>query len=840
MIPNTITAVQYPGNGVSTIFPYPNKIFAATDLVVSLVNNATGAAAIQGFPTDYTVQGVDVDTGAQVTILPAPPAGYTLDIRSLTAMLQLTSIKNQGKFLPELHEEAFDRVTREIQDAVRRTYTYGIHGPDNETLAWPALPGPAGRKGFGLIFDSIFGLPALGAPSTITYTQSTLGQLLTPQTPNEFNKGIVPARTWYAEGHILRYGAMLDGIADDTVAIQTWLSLGGQLSFPLSATALITGQLTMISNTTITAAKGATITTATPDISILYATGKSNITITGLSLTQTVTSAAAYIGHVALLNCTDCRIENCTTDGYQWGAFYLDGCVRCYVIGNRITNSNTTTNDSADIILYRQCLYCYVAFNECFGTTGKTGVMVQDPYSLPQLTPFKNTVTHNKIGSHLAYGALLYLTARSALGGMNLVNAGSITAAGSAYTDGQYNGVAVSAVTGTGSGATANVTVAGGVVTAFYCATVGGNYADLDTVTVAAGLIGGTGSGFVFTLAVNTVCQALNTYNEISHNLIQDIVGSYLSGASGMGIYAVGAGLGGTKIIGNTVKNCCTGSSGGALAQAAVTVAGLPAFAGGVAVEVLGNLIGEQTQYQGLYLTGMQCPVVVTSGGITIPSTNTTGAALRITNCSNVTIGGGLSIVQAGSGQAILVQSLTNTSAKINFGTMQVVSAAGTPLLVSQSLGLGVPDFKLIGADISTTSVTPNGLSMSGVTDGIITGNKISVGNQAVIAASDCSGTVYESNVLKRLAGTVVVSFGGTGSLNVFGKSNRGVAANGAVVNGAAAGVMIELNGAAAPGVGTWAIGDRVNQTVPVVGQPKGWRCTVAGAPGTWVSEGNL
>jgi hypothetical protein len=44
----------------------------------------------------------------------------------------------------------------------------------------------------------------------------------------------------------------------------------------------------------------------------------------------------------------------------------------------------------------------------------------------------------------------------------------------------------------------------------------------------------------------------------------------------------------------------------------------------------------------------------------------------------------------------------------------------------------------------------------------------------------------------------------------------------------------------AAPTSGTWSVGDRVFNSVPSVGQPKGWLCTVAGTPGTWVSEGNL
>jgi hypothetical protein len=37
-----------------------------------------------------------------------------------------------------------------------------------------------------------------------------------------------------------------------------------------------------------------------------------------------------------------------------------------------------------------------------------------------------------------------------------------------------------------------------------------------------------------------------------------------------------------------------------------------------------------------------------------------------------------------------------------------------------------------------------------------------------------------------------------------------------------------------------WMPGDRVINSVPTVGQPKSWICTVAGTPGTWVSEGNL
>lgn len=39
---------------------------------------------------------------------------------------------------------------------------------------------------------------------------------------------------------------------------------------------------------------------------------------------------------------------------------------------------------------------------------------------------------------------------------------------------------------------------------------------------------------------------------------------------------------------------------------------------------------------------------------------------------------------------------------------------------------------------------------------------------------------------------------------------------------------------------GTWQLGDAVQNITPTVGQPKEWKCTAAGAPGTWVSTGNL
>lgn len=78
---------------------------------------------------------------------------------------------------------------------------------------------------------------------------------------------------------------------------------------------------------------------------------------------------------------------------------------------------------------------------------------------------------------------------------------GAITP-GSAYTNGTYSGVALTG--GSGSGATANITVAGGAVTAVTLVAPGTGYAVGNTLSATAASIGGTGSGFSIPVASMT------------------------------------------------------------------------------------------------------------------------------------------------------------------------------------------------------------------------------------------------------------------------------------------------------------------------------------------------
>lgn len=103
----------------------------------------------------------------------------------------------------------------------------------------------------------------------------------------------------------------------------------------------------------------------------------------------------------------------------------------------------------------------------------------------------------NRPGTQQWYISLSEVNFLNLTGGPLLT--GSITP-GSAYTNGTYAGVALTNLSSDGDGATADITVAGGLVTVVTIDTGGENYQPGDTLTALPASIGGTGSGFVYTV----------------------------------------------------------------------------------------------------------------------------------------------------------------------------------------------------------------------------------------------------------------------------------------------------------------------------------------------------
>lgn len=92
----------------------------------------------------------------------------------------------------------------------------------------------------------------------------------------------------------------------------------------------------------------------------------------------------------------------------------------------------------------------------------------------------------------------IHLIVKSPIGFTIQIQDGNIEAAGIGYTDGLYIAVPLLNLTGFGSGGTANVTVAGGIVTNFEIQDSGDGYVIDDMLTVNNIFLGGTGAGLVW------------------------------------------------------------------------------------------------------------------------------------------------------------------------------------------------------------------------------------------------------------------------------------------------------------------------------------------------------
>ncbi|MBC5790634.1 hypothetical protein [Providencia sp. JUb39] len=110
-----ISSNEYTGNGVTTDFDYKFRIFKASDLSVTTSDADGDNVVTLRLGTDYTVTGANKSAGGKV-ILPRPLADkHKISIARDIPITQETSFRNQGKFLAETHEDAFDYLTMIIQ-----------------------------------------------------------------------------------------------------------------------------------------------------------------------------------------------------------------------------------------------------------------------------------------------------------------------------------------------------------------------------------------------------------------------------------------------------------------------------------------------------------------------------------------------------------------------------------------------------------------------------------------------------------------------------------------------------------------------------------------------------
>ncbi len=102
----------------------------------------------------------------------------------------------------------------------------------------------------------------------------------------------------------------------------------------------------------------------------------------------------------------------------------------------------------------------------------------------------------------------VHLVLKGPLDFVTQLSEGTITEAGTLYTDGAYLAIPFINVSSLGSEGTANITVAGGIVTAVTLVDAGYGYRIGDVLSVENTLMGGTGSGFLWT--VDNVTDSLD------------------------------------------------------------------------------------------------------------------------------------------------------------------------------------------------------------------------------------------------------------------------------------------------------------------------------------------
>lgn len=105
---------EYTGNGVTTDFDYRFRVFTEEQLAVSIVDLSENITPLT-LNTDYTVTGAGTRSGGKIKLIMPLAINWRINIERDLQRTQETDIRNQGNFFPEVHEDAWDKLTMLIQ-----------------------------------------------------------------------------------------------------------------------------------------------------------------------------------------------------------------------------------------------------------------------------------------------------------------------------------------------------------------------------------------------------------------------------------------------------------------------------------------------------------------------------------------------------------------------------------------------------------------------------------------------------------------------------------------------------------------------------------------------------
>ena len=122
-ITTTTSTRSFSGDASTTVFAYNYKILDDDEIQV-IIRAATGAETVKEKGTHYTVSGVGVPSGGNITFGTAPANTETVVLRRSTPQTQSVDLVENDPFTAETVEGAFDRsviLAQELQEQVDRS-----------------------------------------------------------------------------------------------------------------------------------------------------------------------------------------------------------------------------------------------------------------------------------------------------------------------------------------------------------------------------------------------------------------------------------------------------------------------------------------------------------------------------------------------------------------------------------------------------------------------------------------------------------------------------------------------------------------------------------------------
>lgn len=532
------------------------------------------------------------------------------------------------------------------------------------------------------------------------------------------------------------FGAVGDGSTNDAAALQLWLNAGAgqEIRLPKPASAYkVNSTLTISDNTRITGDLGAKIVTADSTISILSATSKSGVEVSGITFEYTSVGSTGLVAAIKFDTCTNCKAINNNFVNASWGGVFLTNSISCEVRGNYFSGTAGSHQDSNDIAVYNNSNRNLVTGNFCY-TANSHGVFHQGPGTT---VPQHNTITNNDVVGKAGYGILAY----------------QVTAA--------------------------------------------------------------------------------DTFTQIIGNKVRNISGTVNAGTTGAGIYIQSAG--GCIITGNEVQNTCTATSSSINLPAGISVAFDTATGSSLSVCVVSQNRVTTDHYSAI--AAASAKVIITDNYAQTTDTSL-GQSMLVQDCSSSTISNNrITLPAASTRNALYVYAATASQDGLLISNNVLSGGDGVLMNVNAAAGKTI-QCNVTGNILTAVGSSSQGFSATNLQKSTITGNYI-FGAAVGLYLTTCADIRGANNIVRVNSANRFLSSGSCSNVffdltNDFDPSDTGKIQN------QAAGCNIEQRSNSSPPGGNWQVGDRIAQSSPAVGQPKGWMCTVAGAPGTWVSEGNL